>query len=115
VRHDHARNLRIVVDSSLGTGGGPLPLGRLRAWPNPARANTQVSFTLPQAASVELDVTDVTGRHVRTLAHGSLPAGSHFAEWDGREAGGRVAPAGVYLVTLRRGTQIRTTRVVRTP
>jgi hypothetical protein len=114
VRHDHAHRMRIVVDSSLGTGVASPALGGIRAWPNPASAITQVSFVLPQAASVELEVTDVAGRHVRTLAHGRLQAGSHVSEWDGRDSAGAKSPAGVYLVTLRRGIQTRTTRLVRT-
>jgi len=113
VRHDQATRVRIVVDSSLGIGSGP-PLGPLHVSPNPARAAAQVSFALPVASTVDVRVSDVTGRHVRTLLAGRLPAGSHAARWDGRDDRGAEVAAGVYLVSLRRGAEVRTTRLVRT-
>jgi flagellar hook assembly protein FlgD len=35
---------------------------------------------------------------VRQLQHGRLLAGPHAIEWNGRDDGGRRAPAGVYFV-----------------
>ena len=46
---------------------------------------------------------DVLGRVVTTLAQGRQTAGVHRVEWDGREASGRMAASGVYLVRLQAG------------
>jgi hypothetical protein len=57
-------------------------------------------------------VFDVTGRRVATLFHGTLEAGTHVATWDGRGAGGRLAPTGVYRCVLRTAAGIRTRTLV---
>jgi hypothetical protein len=77
-------------------------------FPNPFAANnafgsseTTIGFDLPQAAAVEMSVTDVTGRHVRQLASGQMRAGSHRLVWNGRDNYGRPTESGVYFITLR--------------
>lgn len=62
---------------------------------------TKLSFTLPQASRVRLDVFDVTGRHVRCLTDDTYPAGEHELSWDQRDELGSALPRGVYVVTMR--------------
>jgi flagellar hook assembly protein FlgD len=45
-------------------------------------------------------VYDVRGRLVRALSDARFAAGDHVVHWDGKDAAGRVAPAGVYLARL---------------
>lgn len=81
----------------------PLPTeAELRQnFPNPFNPSTTISFTVPDAHQVELEVFDLLGRRVQSLVAGSLPAGSHSVVWDGSDQeGGRVA-TGVYLYRLR--------------
>jgi hypothetical protein len=47
-----------------------------------------------------------------TLLEAVLPAGRHARSWDGRDAGGRSAPAGVYLARLSGTTGTATRRFV---
>jgi flagellar hook assembly protein FlgD len=49
---------------------------------------------------VTLKVVDISGRVVRTVASGSMPAGPHSAEWDGTDENGNAVPAGIYLYRL---------------
>jgi hypothetical protein len=81
----------------------------------PPPGSTHVAFSLPGAAMADLRVYDVTGRLVRTLLAGELPAGEHVSEWDRRDAIGRRVAAGVYLVRLRSGDAARTARIVLAP
>lgn len=76
------------------------------AYPNPARV-TNVSFTLPKSADVDLSVFDLSGRKVATLVSGALPAASYSHKWDGAGAG-----AGVYFVRLRVGSETYNLRTV---
>lgn len=72
--------------------------------PNPFNPRTEVAFTLAAPAVPRLTVFDLRGRMVRELLDGRLlPAGRHTAVWDGRDARGHAAPAGLYLVRLRAG------------
>ena len=70
--------------------------------PNPFRDEVEVAFTLGRAGAVDLVVYDVLGREVRAVARGMrLNAGAQSLRWDGRDAGGREAGAGLYFVHLR--------------
>ena len=54
----------------------------------------------PTATSrARLDVLNVSGRHVRSLANG-LPIGETIVTWDGATDTGQEAPAGVYFARL---------------
>ena len=72
-----------------------------RAWPNPFSAGVTLSFTLPTAARVKIEVFDVTGRVVRGLGDRALAAGPHVVSWDGRGDDGRRAAVGVYRLRVR--------------
>jgi hypothetical protein len=90
------------------------PLGfALHATPNPFREDARVMLSLPSPASLEVEVLDVTGRHVRTLAHGMSAAGPRTLRWDGRDETGRNLPAGLYLVRARTPEFTRVTRLAR--
>lgn len=83
-----------------GTGSSAMLL--LPNYPNPFRTSTQVGFVLPQAANVTLEVYNLLGQRVATLAHDQFhPAGTHMAEFDATNV-----PAGVYLYVLRAGDHV---------
>ncbi|MFO7608544.1 MAG: FlgD immunoglobulin-like domain containing protein [Candidatus Krumholzibacteriia bacterium] len=71
--------------------------------PNPFNPATTISWWLPQAGHLGLEVFDVRGRLVRTLADGPAPAGAGEVRWDGRAGDGRAAAAGVYFYRLQAG------------
>ncbi len=76
------------------------------ATPNPFTRQSTLRFTVAiSGPAVSLDVLDVSGRIVRTLASGTLAAGEHAREWDGRDNLGHPVGAGVYFVRLRQGAQ----------
>jgi hypothetical protein len=72
----------------------------LRAAPNPFNPTLAIEAALRQPGPVRLSILDVRGREIRVLHHGSLAAGTARWRWDGRDAGGRQAASGVYLVRL---------------
>ncbi len=69
--------------------------------PNPFGRTTTISFDLPVASPVMLEVFDLLGRRVATLAQGEYPAGSHTVEWDLRGGGGAPVRAGIYVYRLQ--------------
>jgi hypothetical protein len=92
-------------NGSLLHGGGALQtsaaggLLAVRATPNPAAAGSSIDFTLAHDARVSLDVYDVLGRRIATLATDvAFTGGTHTLRWDLRGADGRRVPAGMYLV-----------------
>jgi cytochrome c peroxidase len=71
--------------------------------PNPvfARTGTTISFSLASEGDVDLTVFDVAGRAVKTLAKGTLAAGTHSVSWNGSSDAGTKLPAGVYLYRIK--------------
>ncbi len=91
-----------VIAVESGTrGAGSVRLGP--GMPNPFSLDTRLSFELPRAGRVRLTLLDAAGRRVATLAEGWREAGPHGVRWDGRDAGGRIMPTGVYLAVLEAG------------
>lgn len=64
---------------------------------------TWVAFELAATGDARLELFTIDGRLVRGLAHGTWSAGPRRLFWDGRDAGGRTAAAGVYLLRLQAG------------
>jgi len=65
-------------------------------FPNPFNPTTEISFSLPAASHVKLEVYNVMGQKVATLVDGQLEAGEHIVPWDGSDAA-----SGVYLYRLQ--------------
>ncbi len=68
--------------------------------PNPIVTAATARFSLPIAGRARLDLFDVAGRHVRTLADGTFPAGEHAVAWDRAGDGHDPLGAGIYLLRL---------------
>jgi hypothetical protein len=70
---------------------------------------------LAEDTRARLDVFDLQGRRLRSLADRTMPAGATVVAWDDRAASGaRLGPGG-YFVRMRAGQQVRTTRVFVAP
>src|SRR4029077_16451726 len=52
--------------------------------PNPFRGSASFRFGRALPVEVQLELFDVSGRRVRSLVSGALPAGEHTLAWDGR-------------------------------
>lgn len=92
-------NTNFEIQTSTGVADAPI-FGRpqlLGNQPNPFGAQTTLSFVMPRAAQVNLEVFDLAGRRVRTLVSGETGAGDHHVVWDGTDSRGHAMSAGVYL------------------
>jgi len=74
--------------------------------PNPFNPATTISFTIPEASNVSIDVYNVAGQKVDTIASEFMNAGSHSVTWD---ASG--LSAGVYFYTVNSGEFSRTMKM----
>ncbi len=104
VADDSALTLLTMGQTPAGEtplAGGP----RLDAWPNPFNPRTDLRFSLSADAAGSLDVFDISGRHLRTLAEGNFSAGQHQFVWDGRDGDGRALASGVYFARLAAFTE----------
>lgn len=68
--------------------------------PNPFNPKTTIFFVLDEAGVASIRIHDITGRGVATLPMGTLTAGQHQADWNGRSDDGEPMASGVYFYSL---------------
>jgi len=102
----------VLLESAVPGADAAASRPELTSYPNPFTAFTQIRYRLPSAQRVELDVLDVAGRVVATLASGVQDAGVHEVSWAGRSKSGQRLPTGLYLVRIRLGPETITHKVV---
>ena len=83
--------------------------------PNPAAGAATIRYDLPASGTVELEVFDLQGRQVRTLARRWRAASCHVVAGDGCKAARRRVAGGVYLYRLKAGALRAQRRMVILP
>jgi len=116
--------LMSAYDGNVELFRGALPTGveedrwlgarpALSAGPNPSAGHrVTIRYTLGAASSVSLEVHDLTGRVVRTLAGSTATPGEHSIVWDGRDDSGAEVNCGVYFCRLSASGQTASARIV---
>ncbi len=69
-------------------------------YPNPFNPSTIIPYQLATTSPVRLEVFNILGQRVATLVDEEQSAGVYRARWDGTDAAGGAAAAGVYLYRL---------------
>ncbi len=95
-----------VANAAVEPAQVPQEFG-LHAYPNPFNSRAILSFTLPIDGAVNLELYDVQGRLVATLAKGIYSAGEHSVSVDGSQLA-----SGVYLARLTTINHIASTKLL---
>jgi hypothetical protein len=95
-----------ATEVALAAETPPERVELLGTWPNPFSHTATIGYRLPTAGPVRLEVFDVRGRLVATLAEGTREAGGYEARF---EASG-LAP-GLYVVRLTAGGSVLSGRM----
>ncbi len=69
-------------------------------YPNPFNPETFISFSLPKVTRVKINIYDITGRLVKTLADQEFSNGEHTLVWNGKDQNNSTASSGVYYYRL---------------
>ncbi len=72
--------------------------------PNPFGSSTNISFNVPTASNVQIEVFDNLGNKVATIANDIFPAGHTTLPWDGRGLSGAELNSGAYTVRMTVGS-----------
>jgi hypothetical protein len=84
----------------------PVQLTLLQNYPNPFNPTTTISYSLPEAARIQLDVYNLKGQLVKTLVNVDQAAGKHHAIWDGKDSNNHKVASGVYFYRLKAGDSV---------
>jgi len=80
--------------------------------PNPFSQTTIIRYQLSKAGQVNLNVYNIQGQLVKTLAEGFQIPGEYSAKWDRRDNHGKQVSAGVYIYHLVTGDRILNRKMV---
>ncbi len=72
-------------------------------YPNPFNPFTEISFALPTAENVTIEIFNIAGQKVSALINQRMEAGKHTIRWDGKVDSGADLASGVYLYRLKAG------------
>lgn len=103
---------KIIIGNATGIDDDkglivPEKIDLLQNFPNPFNPITSISFALPNKAMVGLDIYNVLGQKIESLAGKEYPAGNHTVSWDAS-----YSPSGVYFYRLTVGNETLTKKMI---
>jgi phosphodiesterase/alkaline phosphatase D-like protein len=69
-------------------------------FPNPFNPTTTILVSVPLVSEAQLIIYNILGQKVKTLYSGTLEAGKHWFQWDGKEETGNAATSGIFFYRL---------------
>jgi len=114
---DNAGRIVMIAENgneTIATAVKSHQIQRLQNSPNPFNPETAIRFETISADHVKINVYDLAGRLVRTLADRDLPAGIHQFIWDGRDFNGTMVCSGIYFCRLQGSSTSQTIKLLLT-
>jgi hypothetical protein len=102
-----SRTLETVITARMT----PTAFALHPAYPNPFNPSTNLSFTLPEAASYSMRIYNVAGQLVRSY-EGMGSQGLNVITWDGRDNSGSEVSSGIYFYQLTAAGNSATEKMV---
>jgi hypothetical protein len=88
-----------------GTKATPIRFALMQNNPNPFNPTTTIHYSIPAGTTgnLILNIYDMRGALVRTLAGGSAHSGLYSVVWDGKDMAGKSVSSGMYVYHLKAG------------
>jgi hypothetical protein len=81
-------------------------------YPNPFNPVTTISFVLPKAMDVKLEIFNALGQRVTTLIDGKQREGQHIVNWNGVDRKGHPVSSGIYFYRLTTKNYVKTMKMM---
>lgn len=95
--------------TGTGISLAPSSIFSLMASPNPFVSTVNISFQLSDPGFTSVEIFDIAGRKVVTLANNEFNAGTQSVFWNGLNTSGETVSAGLYLCRIQSGENSETT------
>jgi len=69
-------------------------------FPNPFNPTTTIQYALHEDSRIQLEIFNIKGQKVKTLADGNQSAGFHTIVWDGKDNNSRTSASGMYFYKM---------------
>jgi hypothetical protein len=106
-------DLGLTIDAKVSTeAAGHM----IKAFPNPFRPFTVIQYKIPGnrtgAERAIIEIFDVNGKKIKSLVDEAKTPGVYSIKWDGKTAWNRRAAAGVYLVRMQSGSNVKERKIL---
>ena len=81
-------------------------------YPNPFNPLTAIDYSIPKDGLVDITVYDMKGRVVKNLINRYESSGYKTVEWNGTNSNGSPVSAGMYIYSIKFGSNIRNNKMV---
>lgn len=81
-------------------------------YPNPFNPTTTIGFNLKEEAKVKIEIYNIHGQKVDTVADGYYGAGYNNVNWNGVDGEGRPVASGVYFYKMKAGRYTSTKKMI---
>ncbi len=91
-------SMMIFIFGTSGTDDeldSPTQFSLSQNYPNPFNAQTTISYSMPTASDVTIDIFDILGRRITSINQGHKSTGSHSVIWDASDAA-----SGIYFYRI---------------
>jgi len=98
----------LTIDAGIGIGeeGSLSEVNPVSVCPNPFTHETAISFRLSERSTVSLEIFNINGEKVKTLALNSIcDKGIHAFTWDGTDDNQNELSGGIYFYRLNTGKE----------
>jgi len=108
------RSLTIDVSGLLALDGIGLPevFALHNNYPNPFNPVTNISYDIPEVAQVTLEIYNVSGQKVRTLAKGQHEPGRYRIQWNATNDYGYPLSSGMYIYRIHAGDFVSVKKLI---
>ena len=108
------RTLTIDVSGLLALDGIGLPdvFALHNNYPNPFNPVTNITYDIPEVAQVTLEIYNVSGQKVRTLAQGQHEPGRYRIQWNATNDYGNPLSSGMYIYRIHAGDFVSVKKLI---
>jgi hypothetical protein len=79
----------------------------LQVYPNPVSSSATIQFSIPHSSEVKIELFDLQGRKIQTIAEGNYRSGNHQLEFEIENL-----PPGIYLLQLQTDSGIESQKLI---
>ena len=104
-----------ISEELVGVDGGiavPTEFALHNNYPNPFNPVTNITYDIAQNSEVTLEIYNVMGQRVRTLAQGSHEPGRYRVMWNATNDYGQSLSSGMYIYRIQAGDFVSVKKLI---